>query len=163
MPGAAVVGEAYNGALNQGVRAPLAVADPNAWIFAGTGLSGGSVVPGVVGSDVDSLEPGPAVPDSVQVLAHSTLVAGQAQPMTRNGAVFYSDMTYYTDPASKAGVWDSGTSDWIPSLVDCGGSSPCPAGPVGSMTGNLLKLFGSGPAGRTQPSQPNWRNFYPGN
>ena len=161
MPGAAVIGEAYNGTLNQGVRAPLAVADPNAWIFAGTGLSGGSVVPGVIVSDVDSLEPAPAVSETVQVLAHSALVAGQAQPMTHNGAVFYSDMTYYSDPTSKAGAWDSGTSGWIPSLADCGGSPQCPSGPVGSMTGNLLKLFGSGPAGRTQPSQPNWRNFYP--
>lgn len=162
MPGAAVVGEAYNGTLNAGVRAPLAVADPNAWIFAGTGLSGGSVVPGVIGSDVDSLEPGPAVSETVQVLAHSPLVAGAAQTtMSRNGAVFYSDMTYYSDPTSKAGAWDSGTGDWIPALVDCAAAPPCPAGPVRLMTGNLLKLFGSGPAGRTQPSQPNWRDFYP--
>jgi hypothetical protein len=160
-PGAALIGEAFNGTLNAGVRAPLSVADPTSWIFAGSGLTGGSAVQNLIGSDVDSLEPAPSVPNTVQVLAHSALTASQAQPTTRNGAVFYSDMTYYSDPTSSAGVWDSGTSNWIPALGDCIGSTPCPAGAVGAMTGNLLKLFGTGPAGRTQPSRPNWRNFYP--
>jgi hypothetical protein len=160
-PGAALIGDAFNGTLNQGVRAPLAVADPTAWIFAGSGLTGGSTVASVIGSDVDSLESGPAVPGDVQVLAHSALVAGQGQPASRAGPVFYSDMTYYSDPAGGAGVWDSGTSNWIPALADCVGPGPCPAGAVGTMTGNLLKLFGSGPAGRTQPSRGNSRDFYP--
>ncbi len=161
LPGATLIGEAFNGTMNQGVRAPMTVADPTAWIFAGSGLSGGSAVPGLIGSDVDSLEPGPAHPNGVQVLAHSALVAGQAQPTSHAGPVFYSDMTYYSDPASNAGVWDSGTGNWIPSLAHCDGPAPCPTGAVDAMTGNLLKLFGSGPAGRTQPSRANWRDFYP--
>lgn len=163
LPGAPLIGEAFNGTLGQGVRAALTVADPNAWIFAGTGLTTGSTVPNVIGSDVDSLETGPQVPANVQVLAHSTLPAGQGQPSSRNGAVFYSDMTYYTDPAGGGGVWDSGTSNWIPAMLDCQGAPPCPAGAVAAMTGNVLKLFGTGPAGRTQPSQPNWHTFYPTN
>ncbi|HEY0803608.1 MAG TPA: N,N-dimethylformamidase beta subunit family domain-containing protein, partial [Pseudonocardiaceae bacterium] len=112
-PSAELVGEAFNGTMNPGAHAPMAVADPTAWIFAGTGLSGGSVVPNLVGSDVDSLEPGPVHPTGVQVFAHSELIAAQAQPASRAGPVFFSDMTYYTDPAGNAGVWDSGTTNWI--------------------------------------------------
>jgi hypothetical protein len=159
LPAAGLVGEAYNGALAGGVRAPMTVADPSSWIFAGTGLAGGSVVRGLIGSDVDSLEPGPTHPAGVRVLAHSALDAGQAQPVSRAGPVFYSDMTYYTDPTGHAGVWDSGTTNWIPALADC--ASPCTSGVVGVMTGNVLRLFGQGPAGERQPSVPNWRDFYP--
>jgi hypothetical protein len=160
-PGSTLIGEAFNGTMNDGVRAPLAVADPTAWIFNGTGLSGGSVVPDVIASNVDSLEPGPPHPDSVEVLAHSPLSAGDARTESHAGPTFFSDMTYYTDPTTQAGVWDSGTANWIPALNDCTGSGPCPASAVGAMTGNLLRLFGVGPAGRTQPSKANWRDFYP--
>jgi hypothetical protein len=31
---------------------------------------------------------------------------------------------------------------------------------VGEITGNLLALFGKGPAGRFQPSTPNWSEIY---
>ncbi|HEY3608391.1 MAG TPA: N,N-dimethylformamidase beta subunit family domain-containing protein [Pseudonocardiaceae bacterium] len=160
-PGSTLIGETFNGTMNGGVRAPLAVADPGAWIFTGTGLAGGSIVADVIGSDVDSLETIPPHPDSVQVLAHSPLSVGDGRPESHAGPTFFSDMTYYTDPTSHAGVWDSGTENWIPALNDCTGSGPCPAGVVGTMTGNVLRLFGLGAAGRTQPSQANWRDFYP--
>jgi hypothetical protein len=67
-------------------------------------------------------------------------------------------MTYYTDPA---GVWDAGTNNWIPDLAPCTSGQPCPAATIGAITGNLLRLFGSGPAGDTDPSVPNWQTFYP--
>ncbi|HKN98098.1 MAG TPA: N,N-dimethylformamidase beta subunit family domain-containing protein [Pseudonocardiaceae bacterium] len=155
------VGESYNGFLEPGVHANLAVADPSAWIFKDTGLGRGATVPAVIASDVDSLEPVAAHPPDVQVLAHSPLPVRQAQAATRKGPVFYSDMTYYTDPASKAGVWDSGTNNWIPALdAGCQGAD-CPATAMTAMTTNLLFLFGQGPSGRQIPSRPNWRTFYP--
>lgn len=156
------VGEAYNGFLEPGAQpAGLQITEGASWIFAGTGLRDGAVVPGVIGSDVDSLEPQTGHPATVEVLAHSALDASNAQARTHVGNRFYSDMTYYTDPHGQGGVWDSGTNDWIPDLTPCPAGRPCPADVVGAITGNLLKVFGQGPAGMTQPSQPNWQHFAP--
>ncbi|HEY1573029.1 MAG TPA: N,N-dimethylformamidase beta subunit family domain-containing protein [Pseudonocardiaceae bacterium] len=152
------VGESYNGFLEPGVHADLTVADPTAWIFKGTGLTKGSKVPGVIASDVDSLEPVAAHPPDVQVLAHSPLPVRQGEAASRDGPVFYSDMTYYTDPAGQAGVWDSGTNNWIPALAAGCAGTPCP---VPTMTTNVLRLFGQGPAAHQTPSRPNWRTYYP--
>ncbi|HEY2698348.1 MAG TPA: N,N-dimethylformamidase beta subunit family domain-containing protein [Pseudonocardiaceae bacterium] len=155
------VGEAYNGFLEPDVHAGLTVADASAWIFKGTGLHNGSVLPAAIGSDVDSLQPRATHPADVQVLAHSGLPASQAQANTRDGNTFYSDMTYYTGPNAKAGVWDSGTNNWIPALVPGGGESPATARLVQQITGNLFWLIGQGPAGKIQPSTANWQQFYP--
>jgi hypothetical protein len=155
------VGEAYNGFLNPTVTAPLTVTEADAWIFAGTGMHAGQQLTGVVGSDVDSLEPVAAHPKNVEVMAHSPLPAGRAQPNTRAGSVFYSDMTYYTDPVTKAGVWDSGTNNWIPALAPSAAEPPASAEAVQTITANLLRVLGEGPAGEHQPSAPNWQQVYP--
>jgi hypothetical protein len=158
-PSSVLVGEAYNGFLDAGRHASMKVVDQAAWIFQNTGLSNGSALPGVIASDVDSLESTPvsARPGAVQVFAHSALSTKQGLSNSRGGDTFYSDMTYYTDPASKAGVWDSGTDNWIPSLADGPATEP-----VRAMTDNVLWLFGQGPAGRLRPSVANWTSFYRG-
>jgi hypothetical protein len=155
------VGSSYNGFLEPGVHAAMKVTDPAAWIFADTGLTGGASLAGVIASDVDSLEPAAAHPPNVQVLTHSPLPADHAQTATHDGDVFYSDMTYYTSPTSKAGVWDSGTNNWIPTLATTCASTPCPATAIEAMTDNVLWLFGQGPAGRLRPSVANWHTYYP--
>jgi hypothetical protein len=72
-----------------------------------------------------------------------------------------SDMTYWSDPQTGAGIFDSGTTNWIPSLAPCAPkASSCPAAMVGKITGNLLALFGRARAGRVQPSQANWQVIY---
>lgn len=155
------VGESYNGFLIPDAPAEaLRVMDASAWIFAGTGLRNGDTVPGVIRSDVDSLQPGLGHPANVEVLAHSPLNAAHAQARTHTGGIFFSDMTYYTDPAGHAGVWDSGTNNWIPALAPCPGRGRCPARVVGLITANLLRVFGQGPAGLTHPSVPNWQRLY---
>jgi hypothetical protein len=160
-PQESLVGEAYNGFLDPGVHGAMTVTDPSAWFFAGTNLAKGATLPDLIASDVDSVGAAQAHPPDVQVLAHSPLPVRQAQVNVRDGPVFYSDMTYYTDPAGKAGVWDSGTNNWIPALgAPCTGT-PCQAAVVATMTGNLLRLFGQGPAGRLRPSEANWRTYYP--
>ena len=156
------VGESYNGfLLPDAPRGALRITDAGAWIFAGTGLHDGQQVPGVIGSDVDSLDPRLGYPPNVTVFAHSPLDASQAQARTHHGGVFYSDMTYYTDPQSHAGVWDSGTNAWIHGLTPCPGDRPCPAEVIGRITGNLLAALGAGPAGVAHPSEPNWQTLYP--
>jgi hypothetical protein len=156
------VGESYNGFLNPTAPpAALRITTAAAWIFTGIGLHDGQAIPDVIRSDVDSLEPGLGHPPNVEVLAHSPLDAHHAQARTHTAGTFYSDMAYYTDPDSHAGVWDSGTNNWIPNLTPCTTGQPCPASTISAITANLLRLFGSGPAGITHPSIPNWQNLSP--
>jgi hypothetical protein len=157
-PEDAFVGESYAGFLEPGEFTSLVVSDASGWVFHGTGLHNGSVLPGVIGSDVDhydvSLDPG-----NVQIFSHSPIAATMGQ--TDLGA-FYSDISYYTDPKTGAGVLDLGTNNWIPALTNdhsgCGrGPGPCVSAVLQQITGNIMRVFGAGPAGLTEPSIANWR------
>ena len=115
------------------------------------------MVPDVVASDVDKFDLAYGQPADDQIFGHSPIPAGLGQ--TSIGA-FFSDMTYYTNAATGAGVLDTGTNNWIPALDGCGGCHPggvWEAAVVQRMTANILKLFGQGPAARLQPSVPNWQ------
>ena len=151
------VGESYAGFLEPGLFTSLVVSDASAWVFQGTGLHNGSVVPGVIGSDVDHFYV-TMDPSNVQIFSHSPIAPKLGQ--TDLGA-FFSDMSYYTDPKTGAGVLDTGTNNWIPALTD--DHSGCASGPascafaiVQRITGNILRVFGLGPAGRIEPSVANW-------
>ena len=160
---ATFVGDMYAGFLEPGEPAvPFVVADAAAWIFAGTGTHDGSVIPGVIASDVDGFDPA-SHPANVQILGHSSVPVARSQAHIRTwGPIYYSDMTYYTDPVSQAGIFASGTNTWIPALSPCPASSDsCPSQFARRVTGNLLHLFGQGPAGQLQPSQPNWSHIAP--
>ena len=156
------VGEQYAGYLEPGATpAPFVVADASAWIFAGTGLARGASIPGVLLSDFDEVDPG-SHPANLEILGHSPVPLGDAESsIGSERGVAYSDMTYYTDPSSQAGVLDTGTNNWIPALAACPASqASCPAGAIGQITANLLHLFGQGPAGRLRPPNPNWQQVY---
>ncbi len=160
------VGEQYIGYLLAGAApGPLVVArGASSWIFRGTGLHSGSSVPGVVEGDLDEFDPGDH-PSDLEILAHSPVNLSDA--MSESGAqqgFLYSDMTYWTDPTSRAGLFDSGATSWIASLTPCSrGAHNCPAMVTRQITGNLLALFGRGPAGDFQPSVPNWQQVYGSN
>jgi hypothetical protein len=157
------VGDTYAGFLEPGLHVGFRVADASAWVFAGTGLRNGQVIPGVVASDVDKFDQAYGQPADDQILGHSPIPARLGQ--TSIGA-FFSDMTYYTAPitgaAGGAGVLDSGTNNWIPALGDRAGCHPggiCESAMVQRITANILRLFGQGPAARHHPSIPNWRQL----
>jgi hypothetical protein len=97
------------------------------------------------------------------VLGHSPIPLSEVQTdLGEWGTYTYSDATYYTTVSSKAGVFDSGNNNWIYSLRPCPTSAPtCSAGVMQKITGNLLWLFGQGPAGRIIPSVANWRQVVP--
>jgi len=155
------VGELYSGYLNGPHTAPFVVYDASAWIYAGTGLHNGDSLPGVIESDVDHLSS--SSPADVQVLAHSPIpLSAMYTNQGTWGNVSYSDMTYYTDPRSRSGVVDTGTVNWINAMAPCPGTvSGCPAPTIQKMTGNLLRLFGQGPAGDRIPSKANWQTVQP--
>ena len=159
------VGQIYSGYTNPGVNAalPMTVTDASAWIYRGTGLQNGSLVPNVILSDIDHLGPVGTVPANLDVFAHSpvsTSVVFTSQG-SWNGYT-YSDLTYYADPTSRAGILDTGTVNWISAIDPCvAAGSDCFSVPVAQMTLNILSVFGHGPAGQLEPSQGNWRSVTP--
>jgi hypothetical protein len=158
------LGEGYSGYLEPGApNAPIEVYDASSWLFAGTGLHNGSLIPSAINSDIDHLMPGPDTPPDLQVLAHSPIPLTDAYTNQGTwGGDTYSDVTYYTEPGSLAGVFDSGDNVWVATLQPCGASSPqCPAPTMRLLTNNVLRLFGRGPAGRTEPSHANWQSVTP--
>ncbi|HTV12825.1 MAG TPA: N,N-dimethylformamidase beta subunit family domain-containing protein [Acidimicrobiales bacterium] len=156
------VGEMYSGYLLPGVPSAAFVPyDVSAWIFRGTGLRSGSSVPDVIASDIDHLDIDGPMPSDLEVFGHSPVPLSDAY--TNQGAwggYTYSDMTYYTNPQSGSGVFDSGSVNWLTALVTCTHQA-CPSTIIGRITGNLLTVFGRGPAGRSHPSVPNWRSVSP--
>lgn len=157
-----LTGEAYAGygPLNQTFA--FVVSDASSWLYAGTGLSNGSQIAGVIKSDFDHVDLDAGEPNNLEVLGHSPLPASSVVTNQGTwGSDTYSDTTYWTDPGSRAGVFDTGTVNWIYSLESCPGNGVCPAHVVQHITGNLLRLFGQGPAGVLEPSVNNLSSVAP--
>jgi len=154
----AFVGATYAGYLEPGARpADFVVADSSAWIYKHTRLHDGSTIPGLLASDFDQFDPTAHLAGE-QILGHSPISLQDAQStMGATRGYVFSDMTYRVDRPSGAGIFDSGTNNWIPALAPC---PTCSFGAVAVMTGNLLWLFGQGPAGRIRPPSVNTQRFY---
>ncbi len=130
---------------------PMSVVDPNGWVWAGTGVRAGTVLPALVGPESDRLNPGSVpTPRPIQVFGSSTFRCGS--PLI--GRPTWSDLTYYTTP-SGAGVIDVGTMNWACSLQSYCTGIPDPAfvSPITrTVTTTILRVFAAGPAGRTHPA-----------
>jgi hypothetical protein len=149
-PESTLTGETYQ---CNPVKADFVVTKPSSWVFAGTGLTAGSKIKGLVGSEYDGYDPYAPGPKNVEIMAHS--------PLRCRGKPGYSDLTYYAAP-SGAGVLDTGTNLWVPKLSD-----PTTATMVGQITENILTAFAAGPAGLRYPSVANYATlpkatYFPG-
>jgi hypothetical protein len=144
-PESQFIGQQYE---SNPVRADMVIADPTAWVFAGSNATLGQHLDTVVGSEYDRFLPTQAGPPNVQVLAHS--------PVVCHGRKSVANMTYYSAP-SGAGVFSTGTIFWITKLTPAA-MSPALYDPVVSqVTKNVLAAFGNGPAGTAHPSQANYQ------
>jgi hypothetical protein len=160
--GEPTVGEVYAGYLEPGLAAPFVVADASSWVFRGTGLRDGSVLPDVLRSDIDHVDEYPGMPANLTVLGHSPVPLSEVYTNQGTwGAVTYSDMTYYTDARTGAGVVDTGDNNWINAMGTCPRHGGCPAGVLQAITGNLLRVLGEGPLGRHEPSRSNLGQIRP--
>jgi hypothetical protein len=122
------------------VNADMVITDASHWIFAGSGLTDGSVLPKMVGYESDRIDGYPH-PGDLQTLASSPFLCGSRS--------WSSNMTYYTAP-SGAGVVATGTISWLCVLTaSCkqisgnAGNQPV----VRQVTKNILERFAAGPAG----------------
>lgn len=151
-PSSELAGATYIGYNNE-ESFPLVVTEPGSWLYAGTGLALDAKVPGVLRADFQEFEPGESGPTNVEIQAHSPV---QVQ---MHGAE-HADTSYYTTP-SGAGVWQSGTNEWIPAIGRCTTGQPCSSALLQTMTLNVLRALGSGPLADRYPSRANWRQYYP--
>ncbi|HEY2959239.1 MAG TPA: N,N-dimethylformamidase beta subunit family domain-containing protein [Actinomycetota bacterium] len=120
------------------------VVRPSSWLFAGTGVRAGTLLPGLVGDEYDRVQPGAPRPPGVQVLLHS--------PVRCRGPSF-ADATWYT-AGSGAGVFDAGTGSWVCQLDRACAErrrSAATARVVRAVTVNLLRRLAAGPAGADHP------------
>jgi hypothetical protein len=132
-----------------GVHGSYTVRTAPEWLFGGTSLRPGSVLPGVVGYEVDAVEPpGGNTPTNTQVLLQAVVpVTGQSRPSLATAG--------YHSAASGAGVFAAGTTYW-----SCDLDATCPNGPVPAatvaaldrITVNLLTAFATPRAGARHPS-----------
>jgi hypothetical protein len=162
-PPTAQIGEQYSGYLDPGVTVPMVVADASSWVFRGTGLANGSMMPGVIGSDFDHAISSTLTPSNLEILAHSPINGSLAAVSGQTWAGgTYSDMVYFTNPNSHAGVLDTGNNIWIADLRACTGGTPDCAAPIlRKITSNILWLFAQGPAGYLEPSVSNAAQILP--
>jgi len=130
------------------VSAPLVVASPDAWMFAGTGVRKGTRFRGLVGIEYDRVNPGAPVERPIEILSHS--------PLSCRGVNSYSDSAYYTHHGG-AGVFNAGTMRWVASF-----GRPYRFGLdrhtgdfTRKVTTNLLRAFGDGPAAAKHPARDN--------
>ena len=130
------------------VSAPLVVASPDAWMFAGTGVRKGTRFRGLVGIEYDRVNPGAPVERPIEILSHS--------PLTCRGVNSYSDSAYYTHHAG-AGVFNAGTMRWVASF-----GRPYRFGLdrhtsdfTRKVTTNLLRAFADGPVAAKHPAHDN--------
>lgn len=127
----------------------LVVRDPGFFLFQGTGATAGTRYPGLEGPETDRAYPTAGTPATLQVVAHSPITCG---PTKRT----YADMTYYTAP-SGAGVFATGTMNWVPALRGASarlGIDAAAAGFARTVTDNLLRAMAAGPMGSAHPAVP---------
>jgi hypothetical protein len=131
-PEAALVGIQYACA---GVNGDLRVAGADHWVWAGTGVRDGQVLPSLVGNEYDAVAPG---------VSPAGLVRLARSPVRCGGRTGEHAMAYRVAP-SGAGVFATGTI-WWPCALD-GSCSPAANAPfVRGATGNVLRRFAAGPA-----------------
>lgn len=136
-PESTLLGEMYE---CNPVDADFVVRQPDAWVFAGTGLSAGQHLAHLVGSEYDHWSPADGGPP-VELLASSPVIC-HGRPST-------SDFTYYVAP-SGAGVLDTGTNLWVPKILD----DPAVGAVVAQITETILHEAARGPLGPLHPAHP---------
>jgi hypothetical protein len=131
-----------------GIEGSGTVVSTPPWLFHGTGLSVGMVLPHMYGNEGDG-PTDPHDPADTQVLFRSLATT------THHTQVVLA--TAYHVASSGAGVFNAGTTEWLCSIVDMCGSSTRTnevRHALDQLTGNLLAAFSAPRAGLLHPSVP---------
>ena len=129
------------------------VVDPAWWGYAGSGVTAGETLEGVVGPEADRVYPGPTRPRPMEIVAYQPYSCGPSARTAHTGA-------YWVSP-SGAGVFDAGTMRWPCSTevgcTDVPGTRT--AAVTTRVTLNILAAFAEPLAGRTHPATDNVARF----
>ena len=147
-PESSLLGAQY-GCFPGRTRVDGVIADPGNWLFAGTHVTAGEHLPGLVGPETDAVQLGYPTPRPIEVLMHSPTHCPQNNPS-------HADVSYYV-AKSGAGVFDAGTIDWTCIVAgSCHGRATTRTHQVvRTVTDNLLVAFAEGPVGRLHPAHDN--------
>ncbi len=125
-----MMGVMFGGEVN---NAPFVVKNSSSWVYAGTGWTDGTSVPGIVGYEYDHYFGDANTPANITVLSNTPVVNTENnQPDTANS-------TIYTAP-SGALVFAAGTIQWSYGLDNFGGTTFVNAG-IQRVTSNILARF----------------------
>jgi hypothetical protein len=138
-PEAALVGVMYD---YNSLDSDIVMSDTSHWICADTGLQNGAVLKGMLGYEVDRVDPRSS-PRNIEVIASSPYVA--ADGICEGGSCTgnetrYSQVTFYTAP-SGAGVFATGSMQWNWGLDAIGPGADRVNSAVQTMTRNVLRRF----------------------
>lgn len=122
-------------------RGDWIVSDPAWWGYAGTGLTRGSRLRGVLGPETDRLyaRPGRLAPS--QIVGYS--------PLSCAGGKTWSTGVYSTN-AAGAGIFAAGTMGWVPALRPT--QDAATAAVLSQITTTILTAFATPRAGATHPA-----------
>lgn len=146
MPEVDVIGQLYD---CFPARGDAEITEPTFFLFAGTGVTEGSRVPGLIGIESDRAFARPDTPRPIQVPALSQISC--------KDSTTYSTMTYY-GVASGAGVFATGTMNWGPALAGArrNGLTEVATEFTTRVTTNLAQQMADGPMARSHPPQDDY-------
>ena len=135
-PESLMMGNMFNGEV---FDASYVVQNASNWIYAGTGWTNGTVVPGLVGYEYNHYFGAGTAPAGTTILSNSPVTnADNGQADTANSVIYTA--------ASGARVFSAGTIQWSYGLDSYGGTTFVNPG-VQRVTANILANFTSGPGG----------------
>jgi hypothetical protein len=141
LPENAVIGVMYDGQVPTNNYAYV-VQNASNWVYAGTGFTNGSSVPGIVGYEYDKTWSNGYTPPGLTVLSNSPVCCSDTQ--WDNSKNTYAQSSIYTAP-SGARVFAAGTIDWAYGLDNYSSGNTVNAG-IQQTTANILNNFISGSA-----------------
>ena len=131
----------------------MTIVRPEFLLFAGTGVTNGTQLPGLVGDETDRAYARATTPRPIEVPAISSL---KCQDTTS-----YSTVAYYTVP-SGAGVFAAGTMSWTRGLTGVRpdqGLTQASADFTTKVTDTLFKAMAAGPMGKTHPATDDFQKI----
>ena len=130
---------------------PFVVKNSTNWVYAGTGFTDGTSIPGIVGYEYDKVWSNGATPPGLTTLSNSPVVGGQVGSSISNA-------TLYT-ASSGARVFAGGTIQWSWGLANIQSNTFANAG-IQQMTTNILNNFITGvtPSVNISPLNVNFGN-----
>ncbi len=136
-PENAMSGLMYQDQVNQSY--PYVVQNASSWVYAGTGFTDGTQVPGIVGYEYDKAFSNGFQPAGLTLLSNSPVVG-----CCEGSGNSFSNSSIYT-AASGAQVFNAGTIQWSYGLDDYAAPGFRNAG-IQTTTANILNAFSSGTA-----------------